>query len=159
MKLLKLLSFQASPHSRLRKLTIVPEDADESEKLKARMSNLENIAGMREALTDIRNISYFLQSFSRNRNERKTKSAVHERLEKYSSKERAVLAIAAFASSIAELSMLVKERDHPISKFKNIVQRYSLKLDFNALRSSGLIKAMKEVARVRKINRVQVISL
>ncbi|KAE8711021.1 hypothetical protein F3Y22_tig00110307pilonHSYRG00172 [Hibiscus syriacus] len=125
------------------------EDDVESEKLKAMMSSLENIDGMREALTDIRHISCEMSCnlVEGTGNLSKTKSTMEQRLRKYSGNGRAVLAIAAFASSIGELSMLGKHCNHSISKFMNAVKGHSLKLDFKALQSSGLIDAMKKVSR------------
>ncbi|KAK8485853.1 hypothetical protein V6N13_148520 [Hibiscus sabdariffa] len=124
-------------------------EAVEYGKLNNIMSSLDKIDGMRQAMTDIRNISCEMSCnlLEGTGNVGKITSAVQGRLRNYSWHERAVLAIAAFAFSVGELSMLVKHHEHPMAKFVKIVKGHSLEVDFNSLRRLGLIDAMKEVAR------------
>lgn len=79
----------------------------------------------------------------------KTRTAVLQRLSNYSCSAKVVIAIAAFASCIVELSMLVKHRDDdPMARFLvNILKGHSPTLDLKALAEAGLIKGLVEVVR------------
>ena len=71
-----------------------------------------------------------------------------QRLKNYSWNAKVVLAIAAFASSIGELSMLVKHRNtDPIAKSLDILKCRSPTLDFTVLHNLGLFKAMMDVVK------------
>ena len=77
-----------------------------------------------------------------------TEEEMLRRLEKYSWNAQVVLAIAAFASSIGELSMLLKNRDtDPTAKSVNILKGNSPKLDLNVLEDQELFKAMIDAVK------------
>ncbi|KAA3464524.1 protein SIEVE ELEMENT OCCLUSION B-like [Gossypium australe] len=133
-------------------IVVASKDTDQSAELDNMISSLETFQGMRQVLNDIRDISCELSCnllAAGSGNLEKTRIAVLERLRSYSWSAKVVIAIAAFASSIGELSMLVKHRDDDsMAKFLvNILKGHSLKLDFKALAEAGLIESMLEVVR------------
>ncbi|MFQ6647472.1 hypothetical protein Gotur_021366 [Gossypium turneri] len=133
-------------------IVVASKDIDQSAELNKMISKLETFQGMRQVLNDIRDISCEMSCnllAAGSGNVEKTRTAVLERLRSYSWSAKVVIAIAAFASSIGELSMLVKHRDdEPMAKFLvNILKGYSPKLDLNALAEAKLIEGMLEVVR------------
>ncbi|XVF56445.1 hypothetical protein PTKIN_Ptkin06aG0121100 [Pterospermum kingtungense] len=108
---------------------------------------LENLDCMRQVLEDIRSISCEMWcNFSTGSVETAT-LVLLQRLKNYSWNAKVVLAVAAFASSIGELSMLVRHRStDPIAKSVDILKgRYSCTLDFSVLHNLGLFKAMMDI--------------
>ncbi|KAB2085601.1 hypothetical protein ES319_A05G409300v1 [Gossypium barbadense] len=134
------------------KFVVDSKDTDQSAELDNMISSLERIQGMRQVLNDIRDISCEMSCnllAAGSGNLEKTRTAVLERLRSYSWSAKVVIAIAAFASSIGELSMLVKHRDDDLMAklLVKILKGHSPKLDLNALAEAGLTDGMLEVVR------------
>ncbi|KAH1038207.1 hypothetical protein J1N35_039950 [Gossypium stocksii] len=133
-------------------IVVASKDTDQSAELDKMISSLETFQGMRQVLNDIRDISCEMSCnllAAGSGNLEKTRTAVLERLRSYSWSAKVVIVIAAFASSIGELSMLVKHRDDDLMAklLVKILKGHSPKLDLNALAEAGLIKGMLEVVR------------
>ncbi|XVF06953.1 hypothetical protein REPUB_Repub06bG0095700 [Reevesia pubescens] len=114
------------------------------------MKSLENFDGMRQALKDIRSISCEMScNLSAAGSVDETTMALLRRLENYSWNAKVVLAMSAFASSIGELSMLLKHRNSdPIARSVDILKGHSPTLDFTMLQKLGLFQAMMDVVNI-----------
>ncbi|XP_022743599.1 protein SIEVE ELEMENT OCCLUSION A-like [Durio zibethinus] len=122
-------------------------DSDQYAKLNEKISSLVSVDyHMRQALDDIRSIACEMSCNVSAVNVDATTTALLRRLENYSWNAKVVLAMAAFASSIGELSMVVKHRNtDPVAKSVEILKGHSPALDFTVLES--LFRAIMEVVK------------
>ncbi|XWS57307.1 hypothetical protein CRYUN_Cryun09bG0162300 [Craigia yunnanensis] len=119
---------------------------DQYAKLNNMISSLQTFDEMRQALDDIRSISCEISCNLTAGNVDETTMVLLRRLRNYSWNAKVILAMAAFATSIGELSMLVKHRNtDPIAKTIDILKGHSSTLDFTMLENLGLFNAMMEV--------------
>ncbi|XWS65138.1 hypothetical protein CRYUN_Cryun05aG0065400 [Craigia yunnanensis] len=119
---------------------------DQYANLNDMISSLQTSDGMHQAFDDIRSISCEMSCNLSAGNVDETTMVVLQRLKNYSWNAKVVLAMAAFACSIGELSMLVKHRNtDPIAKSVDILKGNSPTLDFTVLEKLGLFKAMIDV--------------
>ncbi|XVE90556.1 hypothetical protein DITRI_Ditri20bG0087200 [Diplodiscus trichospermus] len=134
-------------HSIFQNAAAASKDIDQYANLNEIISSIESFEGMRQALDDIRNISCEMSCNLSAGNVDEITMVMLRRLKNYSWNAKVVLAMAAFASSIAELSMLLKHRNtDPIAKSVNILKgHFSSTLDFSVLESLGIFTAMMDV--------------
>ncbi|XWS58826.1 hypothetical protein CRYUN_Cryun08bG0067200 [Craigia yunnanensis] len=124
------------------------KDIVQYEKFNDMINSLENFDGMRQALEDIRSISCEMSCNLSAASMEAITLVLLRRLKNYSWNAKVVLAMAAFASSIGELSMLVKHKNtDPIAKSLDILKGHSHTLDFTVLHNIGLFKAMIDVVK------------
>ncbi|KAE8671003.1 Detected protein of unknown function [Hibiscus syriacus] len=128
--------------------TTSSKGGDQYAELNEMINRLENVSGMRQALEDIRSISCEMSCCaSVGSGVDETTMQLLRRLRDYAWNAKVVLAMAAFACSIGELSMLMKHRNtDPIAKYVETLKgHHSSTIDVTVLERIGLLKAMIDV--------------